>query len=151
MPEGTVRPALGDCETTVPAGWVEAESRPLPLTRRPICSSAERASPYDRPITLGSVTEAGPLLTMSVTAPAAAFTPASGFVASTVPRAESLGYTCNVGIAERPERVIVLGVALLAGHVVAGLWVLVAATSITVVQRILTVWQQPDIGSDIDR
>jgi phosphatidylinositol phosphate synthase len=66
-------------------------------------------------------------------------------------RAESLGYTCNVGIAERPERVIVLGVALLAGHVVAGLWVLLAATSITVVQRILTVWQQPDIGSDIDR
>jgi hypothetical protein len=35
--------------------------------------------------------------------------------------------------------------------VVAGLWVLVAATSITVVQRILTVWQQPDIGSDIRR
>ncbi|HEX8930682.1 MAG TPA: hypothetical protein VGA45_17350, partial [Actinomycetota bacterium] len=66
-------------------------------------------------------------------------------------RAESLGYTCNVGIAERPERVIVLGVALLAGHVVAGLWVLVAATSITVVQRILTVWQQPDVGSDIGR
>jgi CDP-diacylglycerol---glycerol-3-phosphate 3-phosphatidyltransferase len=66
-------------------------------------------------------------------------------------RAESLGYACNVGIAERPERVIVLGVALLAGHVVAGLWVLVAATSITVVQRILTVWQQPDIGSDIRR
>jgi CDP-diacylglycerol--glycerol-3-phosphate 3-phosphatidyltransferase len=66
-------------------------------------------------------------------------------------RAESLGYECNVGIAERPERVIVLGIALLAGHVVAGLWVLVAATSITVVQRILTVWQQPDVGSDIGR
>jgi CDP-diacylglycerol--glycerol-3-phosphate 3-phosphatidyltransferase len=50
-------------------------------------------------------------------------------------RAESLGFACNVGIAERPERVIVLGIALLLGHAEAGLWVLVAGTAITVVQR----------------
>ena len=31
-------------------------------------------------------------------------------------RAESLGFACNVGIAERPERVIVLGIALLLGR-----------------------------------
>jgi len=62
-------------------------------------------------------------------------------------RAESLGFACNVGIAERPERVIVLGVALLLGHVEAGLWVLVVGTAITVVQRVLTVWQQSaDVG-----
>jgi len=66
-------------------------------------------------------------------------------------RAESLGFACNVGIAERPERVIVLGVALLLGHPEAGLWVLVAGTVITVVQRILTVWQQSDVGPDIGR
>jgi CDP-diacylglycerol---glycerol-3-phosphate 3-phosphatidyltransferase len=66
-------------------------------------------------------------------------------------RAESLGYECNVGIAERPERVVVLGVALLVGHVLAGLWVLVIAAAITVVQRIMRVWQQPDVEPDIGR
>ena len=66
-------------------------------------------------------------------------------------RAESLGFACNVGIAERPERVIVLGFALLLGHAEAGLWVLVAGTAITVVQRILVVWQQSDVGPDIGR
>ena len=66
-------------------------------------------------------------------------------------RAESLGFACNVGIAERPERVIVLGLALLLGHAEAGLRVLVAGTAITVVQRILVVWQQSDVGPDIGR
>jgi CDP-diacylglycerol---glycerol-3-phosphate 3-phosphatidyltransferase len=66
-------------------------------------------------------------------------------------RAESLGYECNVGIAERPERVVVLGVALLVGHVLAGLWLLVIAAAITVVQRIMRVWQQPDVEPDIGR
>jgi CDP-diacylglycerol---glycerol-3-phosphate 3-phosphatidyltransferase len=66
-------------------------------------------------------------------------------------RAESLGFACNVGIAERPERVIVLGLALLLGHAEAGLWVLVAGTAITVVQRILVVWQQSDVRPDIGR
>ena len=66
-------------------------------------------------------------------------------------RAESLGFACNVGIAERPERVIVLGFALLLGHAEAGLWVLVAGTAITVVQRLLVVWQQSDVGPDIGR
>jgi CDP-diacylglycerol---glycerol-3-phosphate 3-phosphatidyltransferase len=67
-------------------------------------------------------------------------------------RAESLGFACNVGIAERPERVIVLGIALLLGHAEAGLWVLAAGTAITVVQRILVVWQQSDaVGTDIGR
>jgi CDP-diacylglycerol--glycerol-3-phosphate 3-phosphatidyltransferase len=66
-------------------------------------------------------------------------------------RAESLGFACNVGIAERPERVIVLGFALLLGHAEAGLWVLAAGTAITVVQRILVVWQQSDVGPDIGR
>jgi hypothetical protein len=45
----------------------------------------------------------------------------------------------------------VLGIALLLGHAEAGLWVLVVGTAITVVQRILVVWQQSDVGPDIGR
>lgn len=64
-------------------------------------------------------------------------------------RAESLGMTCNVGIAERSERLIailaltgfsgIFGVPVLRAI---GLWGLAAATSITVVQRIVEVRKQ---------
>lgn len=64
-------------------------------------------------------------------------------------RAESLGLTCNVGIAERSERLIfVLVLTGFSGlfHVPelreAALWGLAVATTITVIQRIVTVWQQ---------
>ena len=63
-------------------------------------------------------------------------------------RAESLGFTCDVGLAERGERLLVLLVA--AGLYGLGvpyllpiaLWVLAAATVITVVQRIWHVYRQ---------
>jgi CDP-diacylglycerol--glycerol-3-phosphate 3-phosphatidyltransferase len=58
--------------------------------------------------------------------------------------AESLGYKCNTGIAERAERIIVLSVALMLGHVLLGLWVLTAATTVTIVQRVAQVWRQPE-------
>jgi CDP-diacylglycerol--glycerol-3-phosphate 3-phosphatidyltransferase len=64
-------------------------------------------------------------------------------------RAESLGMTCNVGIAERSERLIavlvltgfsgILGVAVLRSI---ALWGLAVATTITVVQRIVEVRRQ---------
>jgi phosphatidylglycerophosphate synthase len=64
-------------------------------------------------------------------------------------RAESLGMTCNVGIAERSERLIavlvltgfsgILGVAVLRSI---ALWGLAAATTITVIQRIVEVRKQ---------
>jgi CDP-diacylglycerol--glycerol-3-phosphate 3-phosphatidyltransferase len=65
-------------------------------------------------------------------------------------RAEGVGMTCNVGIAERTERLIIVLVGTgLTGppcHVpyaqAVALWVLVAASTITVVQRLATVWQQ---------
>jgi CDP-diacylglycerol--glycerol-3-phosphate 3-phosphatidyltransferase len=65
-------------------------------------------------------------------------------------RAEGAGFTCNVGIAERSERLIVVLVGTgLTGwpfrvpYVQAiALWLLVAASAITVSQRIATVWQQ---------
>jgi CDP-diacylglycerol--glycerol-3-phosphate 3-phosphatidyltransferase len=64
-------------------------------------------------------------------------------------RAESLGMTCNVGIAERGERL--LGVLVLTGFSgifdvpvlrAVALWGLAVATTITVVQRIIEVRRQ---------
>lgn len=63
-------------------------------------------------------------------------------------RAEGAGLTCNVGIAERAERLIVILVGTgLAGlglpYVLAvALWLLVAATTVTVVQRLAEVRRQ---------
>ncbi|HEY9522075.1 MAG TPA: CDP-alcohol phosphatidyltransferase family protein [Thermopolyspora sp.] len=63
-------------------------------------------------------------------------------------RAEGLGMTCDVGIAERSERLIVaLGAAGLDGLGVpyvlaAGMWLLAAGTAITVGQRLLRVYRQ---------
>lgn len=63
-------------------------------------------------------------------------------------RAEGLGMTCNVGLAERLERLIaVLAGTLLAGLGVAGglaaaLWLLAAASAVTVAQRLREVRRQ---------
>jgi phosphatidylinositol phosphate synthase len=65
-------------------------------------------------------------------------------------RAEGAGFSCNVGIAERTERLIIVLVGTgLTGwpfrlpYVQAiALWVLVAASTVTVIQRLATVWQQ---------
>jgi CDP-diacylglycerol--glycerol-3-phosphate 3-phosphatidyltransferase len=63
-------------------------------------------------------------------------------------RAESLGFTCNVGIAERSERLLTilfttglsgLGVPYIAA---VGLWALAIATAFTVVQRFVVVHRQ---------
>ena len=63
-------------------------------------------------------------------------------------RAEGLGLTADVGLAERPERLVVaLVAACLAGLGVpyvlaAGMWLLAAASVITVGQRVIAVYQQ---------
>ncbi|MFI0453046.1 phosphatidylinositol phosphate synthase [Actinomadura sp. 6N118] len=63
-------------------------------------------------------------------------------------RAEGLGYTCNVGIAERAERLIVALVAagfdgLGVPYILAlALWVLAVLSTVTVGQRFATVYQQ---------
>ena len=63
-------------------------------------------------------------------------------------RAEGLGLTCDVGLAERPERlVIVLVAACFSGLGVpyllaAGMWLLAAAGAVTVVQRVVHVHRQ---------
>jgi CDP-diacylglycerol--glycerol-3-phosphate 3-phosphatidyltransferase len=63
-------------------------------------------------------------------------------ISYTKARALSLGFSCEVGIAERPERVLLLGGFLLLGLIEVGLWVLLVLTAITVVQRVWTVWRQ---------
>ncbi|MGH2448251.1 MAG: CDP-alcohol phosphatidyltransferase family protein [Chloroflexota bacterium] len=57
-------------------------------------------------------------------------------------RAEGLGLTASVGIAPRPERVVILGIGLLLGGpvLVAALAVLAVLAHVTVVQRLYHVW-----------
>ncbi len=70
-------------------------------------------------------------------------------------RAEGAGFTCNVGIAERSERLIVVlvgtgltGWPIRVPYVQAiALWLLVGASAVTVGQRIATVWQQSRLVS----
>jgi CDP-diacylglycerol--glycerol-3-phosphate 3-phosphatidyltransferase len=71
-------------------------------------------------------------------------------------RAEGLGLTCDVGIAERGERVLVVLVAIgLDGlgvpyALVVGLWLLAAASTVTVVQRIAVVRRQA-VGQKLEK
>lgn len=57
-------------------------------------------------------------------------------------RAEGLGYDCNVGIAERPERIFLVCGGLILDLLIPALVLLVAASAITVVQRFVHVWRQ---------
>ena len=59
-------------------------------------------------------------------------------------RAEGLGVECKVGIAPRPERVLILGLGLLFNGftALAALVVLAILTHVTAMQRLLHVWQQ---------
>ena len=69
----------------------------------------------------------------------------SGFMVSYVKaRAESLGFTCNVGIAERAERLIVIIAALILDLVPIGVTILAVASTITFIQRILHVRGQAE-------
>ncbi|MFA5785575.1 MAG: CDP-alcohol phosphatidyltransferase family protein [Actinomycetota bacterium] len=67
---------------------------------------------------------------------------ASFLVSYTKARAQSLGFKCDVGVAERAERVLVLGVGLISGLIEPALWVLAVATLVTVVQRVVVVLRQ---------
>lgn len=58
-------------------------------------------------------------------------------------RAESLGYTCEGGLGERPERAILYGIALLiVGAAEVAMWALAVVAAGTVVQRIVMVRRQ---------
>ncbi|WP_422774404.1 phosphatidylinositol phosphate synthase [Plantactinospora sp. WMMC1484] len=73
---------------------------------------------------------------------------AGGLVSYVKARAEGLGMTCNVGIAERTERLLIVGVGgLLTGlglswALVTALWLLAAVSLFTVGQRMTHVYRQ---------
>ena len=73
----------------------------------------------------------------------------SGIVSYEKARAEGLGLTCDVGIAERPERLILVlvatgfvGMGAPAELIDGALWLLAALTLVTVVQRLVEVRRQ---------
>jgi CDP-diacylglycerol---glycerol-3-phosphate 3-phosphatidyltransferase len=55
-------------------------------------------------------------------------------------RAEGLGLDCEVGVAPRPERVIILGLGLILGLELPALAILAVLTHVTAVQRIFHVY-----------
>lgn len=57
-------------------------------------------------------------------------------------RAEGLGYSCEVGLISRPERVLIIGVGLIAGLAAPAIWVLVLLGAFTTLQRVVHVWKQ---------
>jgi CDP-diacylglycerol--glycerol-3-phosphate 3-phosphatidyltransferase len=59
-------------------------------------------------------------------------------------RAEGLGLRCDVGWLQRPERIILLGVGLMAGLLVPVLWILAILTNFTALQRIVHVRRLTD-------
>ncbi len=66
----------------------------------------------------------------------------SYLVSYTRARAEGLGLECKVGIGTRVERFIVMLFTLLLQQPTYGLAIITLIAGITVIQRILTVWQQ---------
>src|SRR5438477_4153030 len=87
------------------------------------------------------VTVGGPLQEWLVLATLAAL--AGSFLVSYVPaRAQSLGFTCETGLFQRPERVVVTVVGLLVGgDVLYGVVFLLAiVTNFTPLQRVREVW-----------
>lgn len=63
-------------------------------------------------------------------------------------RAEAAGYTASVGLAARPERVILLALCLLINQPLWALWVLAAVTHVTALTRIVHVWRLSVAESD---
>lgn len=57
-------------------------------------------------------------------------------------RAEAAGYTASVGLVARPERVVLLALALLINEPLWALWVLAIATHYTALTRIFHVYRQ---------
>ena len=64
-------------------------------------------------------------------------------------RAEAIGLECQVGLFTRPERVIVLALGLLLNQIayalVIALGIVAVFSFITIVQRLLYVWQQTKV------
>lgn len=72
-----------------------------------------------------------------------------GFLVSYIKaRAEGLGLRCDVGLAERPERIALPVAGLLFDQLVPALSVLVVLSAITAIQRFVYVWRQAAHASE---
>lgn len=60
-------------------------------------------------------------------------------------RAEGLGLTCTVGLVTRAERVLILGIGLVAGLAAPAIWVLTLLGTFTAAQRIVHVYRKSDL------
>lgn len=69
-------------------------------------------------------------------------------VSYTRARAEGLNVECNVGILQRPERIVLLIAGLILGLVLPVLWILAVLTNITAGQRIYEVYVRISTAQD---
>jgi len=63
-------------------------------------------------------------------------------------RAEGLGMECTVGLVSRPERVLILGIGLIAGLAAPAVWVLALLGAFTAAQRIVHIYRKADLDND---
>ena len=76
---------------------------------------------------------------------------AGSFLTSyTKARAESLITKCDVGVVERPERMIIICLGGLSGGIVPALWILAFATHLTALDRIYYTWRKTEGRSDAE-
>ncbi len=61
-------------------------------------------------------------------------------------RGEGLGIRSDVGIMTRPERMVVLIVGMLVGHMLVPLGIILALSTVTVGQRLHHLWRQTRVG-----
>ena len=66
-------------------------------------------------------------------------------------RAEIVGVSLREGLFGRAERVLLLGIGMIADQVTVALWVLAVAAGATVLQRLALVWLRADRGGDSER
>jgi len=62
-------------------------------------------------------------------------------VSYTRARAEGLGKDCNVGLMERPERIVLMAFGAITGWILFVMWIMFILTHATVIQRIYHVWK----------
>jgi phosphatidylglycerophosphate synthase len=66
----------------------------------------------------------------------------TALISYTRARAEAARISCNIGLLERAERIILLSAGVLFGWIIPVFWVLAILTHFTVLQRIYYVWKQ---------
>jgi CDP-diacylglycerol--glycerol-3-phosphate 3-phosphatidyltransferase len=92
-------------------------------------------------ILLGLLYEAGRRSDLTATTLIFVAIVGSLMVSYTRARAEGLGLDCEVGVAPRPERIVLLGLGLIVGLEIPALAILAVITNVTAVQRIIHIYR----------